>query len=92
MSPARSSYSPRTAGRLLLDPQGQSNLSLLAEFFAGYHESWPGALIGAAWAFGVGFVAGWFTAFVRNLVLATWTFIARARAELAMSSDFLDHI
>ena len=81
-----------TAARLLLDPAGRSNLSLLAEFFAGYTQSWMGAVIGAAWAFGVGFVGGWFAAFVRNLVLATWTFIARARAELAMSRDFLDHI
>ena len=47
-------------------------------------------LLGAA--FGVGFVAGWFTAFVRNLVCAVWLLGVRVRADLVASRDFLDHI
>jgi len=67
-------------------------MELLAQYFAGYTVSWTGALIGSTWAFAVGFVAGWFVAFVRNLVLAVSLFIIRRRAELNESRDFLDHI
>ena len=48
--------------------------------------------MGAAWGFLVGFVVGWFTAFVRNLVLAVSIFAARTRAEMTATRDFLDHI
>ena len=68
------------------------SLNLLSEYFAGYTVSWAGALIGAAWGFGTGFIAGWFVAFVRNLVLAVSLFILRRRVELSDSRDFLDHI
>jgi hypothetical protein len=81
-----------TAARLLIDPEGTTSLSLLAQYFSGYTESWTGAVIGLAWGFAVGFVAGWFFAFARNLVIATWIFITRARAALNASSEFLDHI
>jgi hypothetical protein len=37
-------------------------------------------------------VAGWFFAFSRNLVLAAWLFVTRARSELAATREFLDHI
>ena len=81
-----------TAGALLLRPQPSINLSLLAQYLPGYAVSWPGAIVGAAWAFVVGFCGGWFTAFVRNLVLAVSLFLLRSKAELADSRDFLDHI
>jgi hypothetical protein len=81
-----------TVAGLLLDPQGQVNLALLAQYFAGYAVTWTGAFVGAAWGFFVGFVVGWFTAFVRNLTVALWIFAVRARAELRATRDFLDHI
>ena len=81
-----------TAADLLLDRGGRVPLALLAQFFAGYRESWSGAAIALGWGLGVGFVIGWFTAFVRNLVLALWLVALRARADLAASRDFLDHI
>lgn len=81
-----------TVASLLFDPEGRVQLGLLSEYFAGYSVSWLGALIGAAWASFAGFVAGWFTAFVRNLAIATWMFVVRARAELHATRDFLDHI
>jgi hypothetical protein len=81
-----------TALDLILVPDPSIDLSLLAQYFAGYTPTWPGAFIGAAWAFAVGFCAGWFTAFVRNLVLAVSLFFLRSKAELADSRDFLDHI
>lgn len=82
-----------TAVRLLrLPSETSTDFALLAQFFAGYTESWGGALIGMAWAFAVGAVVGWFAAFVRNLVLAVWLLVVRARADLAATRDFLDHI
>lgn len=81
-----------TAADLLLDRGDQVPLTLLAQYFAGYRESWAGAAIALAWGLAVGFVVGWFTAFLRNLVLALWLVVLRARADLAASRDFLDHI
>ena len=81
-----------TAAHIFLDPEPAIDLNLLSQYFAGYSVSWPGALIGSAWAFGVGFCGGWFTAFTRNLVLALSLFFLRSKAELDESRDFLDHI
>jgi len=67
-------------------------LGLLEQFFAGYSVSWPGVFVGAAWGFGVAFVAGWFAAFCRNLALAVSAFLIRTRAELSETRNFLDHI
>lgn len=82
-----------TALHLLLPGASESvNLDLLGEYFWGYTASWRGVVIGFGWASFVGFVAGWFLAFCRNLVLATMIFVGRTRAELAATRDFLDHI
>lgn len=67
-------------------------LSLLSQYFYGYDVTMRGAAIGAGWAFVAGFVAGWFFAFVRNLVMAIWVFSMRVRAEFNQTRDFLDHI
>jgi hypothetical protein len=69
-----------------------ASLALLAVYFRGYEVSPRGALVGAAWAGFVGFVAGWFMAFCRNLVVATWLLYIRARASLIQTRDFLDHV
>jgi len=81
-----------TAVFLLGSPHPEFDLGLLAQFFTGYTVSWPGAVIGAAWAGAVGFVLGWFLAFARNLVLAIMLLTVRSRAELGQTRDFLDHI
>jgi hypothetical protein len=67
-------------------------LALLNQYFAGYSVSLSGALIGLAWGLAVGFCAGWFVAFVRNLVLAVSLFLLREHAEIDETRDFLDHI
>ena len=67
-------------------------LDLLSEYFYGYETSWRGAFIGLWWGFVSGFAAGWFLAFVRNFSLATWLMFVRAKASLAQTRDFLDHI
>jgi len=82
-----------TAADLLLGkPWNGRMLWLLGQYFVGYELSWRGALIGLVWGFAVGFCAGWFVAFTRNLALAISLFILRTRAELDTTRDFLDHI
>jgi hypothetical protein len=76
----------------ILEAPGWKGLDLLGNYFTGYSVTWPGAAIGAEWSFAVGFVAGWLTAFARNLSLALSLFFLRSKAELEESSDFLDHI
>lgn len=77
---------------ILRAPEDGFQLGLLNQYFAGYSVSFGGAVVGAAWAFVSGFVAGWFLAFCRNLVIAVSIFIIRARSEMAQTRDFLDHI
>ncbi len=81
-----------TAFHIILASPEAANIALLSEYFYGYQVDWLGAVIGAWWAGVVGFVAGWFFAFVRNFALATWLLVVRARAELFEARDFLDHI
>ena len=81
-----------TAYHILFVPPGLVRLDLMRAYFYGYTVSWQGVLVGGAWAFGVGFVMGWFAAFCRNLVVAISVFITRTRAELGQTQDFLDHI
>jgi len=81
-----------TAFHLIVQPEEAISLTLLGQYFYGYSVSWPGAFIGGAWAFFAGFVAGWFTAFCRNLIMATWLFIGLTKAELGATRDFLDHV
>ena len=81
-----------TAVYLLRGAPARPHLALLGEYFYGYTASWRGAVIGLLWGFGVGFVAGWFSAFCRNLALATSLVLLRARSELTQTRDFLDHI
>lgn len=79
-----------TAFVVVLRPQPEPRLDLLAHYFYGYSVSWGGVVVGFLWAFAVGFVGGWFVAFVRNFVTAVWLFFVRTRAQF--SGDFLDHI
>lgn len=81
-----------TAIYLVRSPDTAFDLGLLAEYFAGYSVTWPGAVVGFGWGLVTGFVAGWFFAFARNLVLAVSVFVIRAKAELMQTRDFLDHI
>jgi|RhiMetdeSRZDD1v2_1073273.scaffolds.fasta_scaffold3032333_1 hypothetical protein len=67
-------------------------IDLVSQYFYGYDTTWRGALIGVWWGFISGFVAGWFLAFLRNFMVATWIFVVRTKASLAQTQDFLDHI
>jgi hypothetical protein len=81
-----------TAFHIVLHPTNGPNIALLAHFFYGYEVSWRGALVGFCWGGFTGFVAGWFVAFVHNLVTALKVFAFKTRGELAQTKDFLDHI
>ena len=76
----------------VLRPGYPEFVPLMSEYFFGYSVSWTGALIGFAWAWFAFFVAGWFTAFLRNLILAVNIWIGYAREEMDQTRDFLDHI
>lgn len=81
-----------TVVHLLRSPDEPYPLVLLAQYMPGYEVGWIGVLIGAAWGFFSGFVIGWFFAFARNVVMAITKVVLRAKAELAQSRGFLDHI
>jgi hypothetical protein len=81
-----------TVFHVVAAPPDALNIGLLAEYFYGYDVTWRGAIVGAWWSFVVAFVAGWFTAFVYNFVMATWLFVLRAKTDLSQTTDFLDHI
>ena len=67
-------------------------LYLLSQFFQGYEVTWPGAFIGLAWGFAVGFVGGWLLGFVHNFTVGMWLFVIRTRQDLRQTKNFLDHI
>jgi hypothetical protein len=67
----------------------RSGLYLLAEYFYGYHVSWRGAAVIFGWGLVVGYVAGWFVAFCRNLALALVAFVRRVEVG---ASSYLEHI
>ncbi len=81
-----------TAARLLWGPPETTELILLAQLFYGYTESWTGAFVALGWGLAVGGVAGWFSAFLHNFIVAVWLLIVRTRANFAATRDFLDHI
>jgi hypothetical protein len=81
-----------TAFHLIIGPVDDAPIALLAQYFYGYDVSWRGAVLGLWWGFVAGFAAGWFFAFCRNFVVATWVFVIRTRASLYQASDFPDHI
>jgi hypothetical protein len=81
-----------TVHDLLLRPEPALSLELLSQYFPGYSVSWTGGLAGAAWAFGVGFCAGWLSALSRNLAIALWILFIRGKHEMAATRDFLDQI
>ncbi len=77
---------------VLRDGAAVFDLGLLRNYFAGYRPTVGGAFVGFGWGVLVGFVAGWFIAFVRNSVLAISVFLIRTKADLFQTRDFLDHL
>jgi hypothetical protein len=81
-----------TALHLVLGIRDGLPLYLLNQYFQGYSVTWPGAFVGLAWGFAVGFVGGWLLGFVHNFTISLWMFVVRMRNDLGRTKNFLDHI
>jgi hypothetical protein len=77
---------------LVLRGSPASSFGLLAQYFKGYAVTLPGAFIGLAWGFGLGFILGWAFALLRNFGFWLWLTVIRSEAEMDEYSDFLDHM
>ena len=77
---------------MVVDKDHKFPLHLLRNYFPGYSVTVLGILVGAIWAFVVGFVFGWLMATIRNVVIGAWILKAKVRADLEASQDVLDHI
>jgi hypothetical protein len=59
-------------------------LALLSEYFPGYTVTATGAIVGLAYGFVAGYLAGWTFAFVRNAVVFFYIALVRRRAEFQL--------
>lgn len=59
-------------------------LVLLGNFLPGYEISFVGSLLGGVYGFGIGFLAGWSLATIRNAGVKTYLGILRRRAEIKL--------
>ncbi len=73
-------------------PHVGKNLSLLSQFFPGYKVTWPGALIGLGYGCIAGFVAGWFLATVRNVVVALYVLAFKMKNAASAARNFFDNV
>jgi protoporphyrinogen oxidase len=67
-------------------------LSLLGQYFPGYHVSLGGSLTGLAYGAATGFGIGWVFALVRNAALALYLTIAYGRAEKRFLERLFDYL
>lgn len=68
------------------------NLRLLRQYFPGFTVSLPGGLIGLAYGFTAGFVAGWVFAFLRNAVLFLYVAGVYRKAQRGLLRRFFDYL
>jgi protoporphyrinogen oxidase len=67
-------------------------LELLANFYWGYQLSPAGAVIGALYGFGTGFILGWLFAVVKNALTAFGIYRLKRKSELLKLQDFWEHL
>jgi protoporphyrinogen oxidase len=67
------------------------NLRLLGQYFIGYTVTVQGAFLAFAYAFVWGFLFGWSFAYLRNLILASYLYLAKRKAEMLSLRDFLEN-
>jgi protoporphyrinogen oxidase len=67
------------------------NLGLLSQFFPGYSVTGAGAVLGLAYGFLSGFVAGWTFGLVRNMIVFGWMAVVHRRAERQILRRVLDY-
>jgi protoporphyrinogen oxidase len=68
------------------------NLRLLGQFLPGYSVTPAGSILGLFYGLGVGFLAGWSFAFLRNVSLFLSLAVLRRRAQLHLLKRFLEFI
>jgi protoporphyrinogen oxidase len=66
-------------------------LQLVGQYFVGYTVTVKGAFIGLGYGFGWGFLVGWMFAYFRNLIIASYLYGMKKKAEMLSFRDFLDH-
>ena len=70
----------------------EPNLSLLAQYFAGYTITVKGAFIAFGYSFFWGFLFGWLFAYLRNFIFAFYMYRVKKKAELSSLKSFFDHL
>ena len=75
-------------GGLVVGP----HLHLLGQFLPGYSLTPAGSVLGLLYGLGVGFLAGWSFAFLRNVSLFLSLAVLRRRAQLQLLKRFLEFI
>ena len=75
-------------GGLVVGP----HLHLLGQFLPGYSLTPAGSVLGLMYGLGVGFLAGWSFAFLRNVSLFLSLAVLRRRAQLQLLKRFLEFI
>ena len=67
-------------------------LTLLGQYLPGYGVSAIGAFVGAGWGFAYGFLGGWLTAALRNLLMfLNWVLVQR-RVEHRYLKNMLEFV
>ena len=67
------------------------NLILLEQYFIGYTVTIQGACLAFGYAFLWGVLFGWLFAYLRNLILAVYLYMAKKKAEMLSLQDFFEH-
>lgn len=68
------------------------HLDLLRQFLPGYRVSLAGGVLGMLYGFGLGFIAGWSIAFLRNTAVFMTTAIIHRRAERQLLRRLLEYL
>jgi len=66
------------------------NLRLLEQYFIGYTVTVRGAFLAFGYTFAWGFLFGWLFAYSRNLLFASYLYMAKKKAEMLSLRDFFD--
>ncbi len=65
------------------------NLKLLGQYFIGYTVTVKGSFVGLVYGFVFGFLLGWFTALLRNLLVAVFVQTVKLKAVASSHNDIL---
>jgi hypothetical protein len=68
------------------------HLALLSQYFPGYQVTPTGSMVGLCYGLGVGFVFGWTSALLRNVVLFVYETAVRRRTGSGPFGRFLDAV